>query len=123
VETTSHLDGHVCVITGATGIAAAAAHRFVAEGAAVFTIAIDGDECSDLHDALDAGSHHGWAAADLSDETAAVAAFEAVVEHFGTFDTLFGVAGGSGRALHALVEQARHRRKWVHHESAPNQAA
>jgi NAD(P)-dependent dehydrogenase (short-subunit alcohol dehydrogenase family) len=85
------------VITGATGIAAAAAHRFVAEGAAVFTIAIDGDECSDLHDALDAGSRHGWAAADLSDETAAVTAFEAVVERFGPFDGLFAVAGGSGR--------------------------
>jgi NAD(P)-dependent dehydrogenase (short-subunit alcohol dehydrogenase family) len=97
METKSRLDGYVCVITGATGIAAAAAHRFVAEGAAVFTIAIDGDECSDLHDALGAGSHHGWAAADLSDELAAVAAFEAVVERFGTFDGLFGVAGGSGR--------------------------
>lgn len=98
VEPKSRLDGHVCVITGATGIAAAAAHRFVAEGAKVFTIGIDGDECAGLHDALgDAGSDHAWATADLSDEAATVAAFESCLERFGTIDGLFAVAGGSGR--------------------------
>jgi NAD(P)-dependent dehydrogenase (short-subunit alcohol dehydrogenase family) len=98
VEAKSRLDGQVCVITGATGIAAAAAHRFVAEGAKVFTIGIDDDECADLHDALgDAGADHAWAAADLTDEAATVAAFESGLERFGTIDGLFAVAGGSGR--------------------------
>jgi NAD(P)-dependent dehydrogenase (short-subunit alcohol dehydrogenase family) len=99
VEAKSRLDDHVCVVTGATGIAAAAAARFIEEGAAVFTIAIGSDECSDLHDTLDAGPQHGWVAADLSDETAAVAAFVECVELFGTLDGLFAVAGGSGRGF------------------------
>jgi NAD(P)-dependent dehydrogenase (short-subunit alcohol dehydrogenase family) len=98
MERTARLDGHVCVITGATGIAAAAAHRFVAEGSKVFTIGIDGDECASLHDALgDAGSDHAWAAADLTDEAATVAAFESCLGRFGEIDGLFAVAGGSGR--------------------------
>jgi NAD(P)-dependent dehydrogenase (short-subunit alcohol dehydrogenase family) len=98
MERTSRLDGHVCVITGASGIAAAAAHRFVAEEAKVFTIGIDGDECAHLHDALgDAGVNHAWATADLTDEAATVAAFESCLERFGTIDGLFAVAGGSGR--------------------------
>lgn len=91
------LHDRVIVVTGATGIAAAAVRRFTAEGAAVFTMSIDGDECSDLHASLDAGAEHGWAAADLSDETAAAAAFESAVERFGPIDGLFAVAGGSGR--------------------------
>lgn len=85
------------MVTGATGIAAAAAHRFVAEGAAVFTISIDASECRALHDEVPSGGEHDWAEADLTDEGAAVAAFEACSSRFGRIDGLFAVAGGSGR--------------------------
>ena len=62
----------------------------------MFTIATDGDEYSDLHNELDAGSHHGWAAAHLFDEPAAVAAFETLVERIGfpTDCSEWPVAGG-----------------------------
>jgi NAD(P)-dependent dehydrogenase (short-subunit alcohol dehydrogenase family) len=85
------------VITGATGIAAAAAHRFAAEGAAVFTISVDAVDCEALHEELPEDAEHDWAAADLTDEEAAVAAFEACSSRFGRIDGLFAVAGGSGR--------------------------
>ena len=75
MEPKSRLDGHDCVITGATGIAAAAAHRFVTGGAAATNALI----CIEF----DAGSHHGWAAAHLFDEPAAVTAFETLVERIG----------------------------------------
>jgi NAD(P)-dependent dehydrogenase (short-subunit alcohol dehydrogenase family) len=58
------LTNKVCVITGATGIAAAAAHRCAAEGASVFTISIAEDECAALGAALEEKGHrHGWAVA------------------------------------------------------------
>lgn len=92
------LSDHVCAVTGATGIAAAAAHRLAAEGASVFTISVDEVECETLHGELaKAGAEHGWAAADLSDENATVDAFRACIDRFGTIDGLFAVAGGSGR--------------------------
>lgn len=87
------------MITGATGIAAAAAHRFVTEGARVFTISIDEAECESLHDALGDTSSHAFAVADLSNEEDATAAFAGAVERFGKLDCLFAVAGGSGRGL------------------------
>jgi NAD(P)-dependent dehydrogenase (short-subunit alcohol dehydrogenase family) len=94
----SRLSDHVCVVTGATGIAAAAAHRLTAEGAAVFTISLDEAECGSLHAELaGAGVEHGWAATDLTDEDATVNAFQACINRFGKIDGLFAVAGGSGR--------------------------
>lgn len=97
---TNRLASKVCVITGATGIAAAAAHRFAAEGAVVFTVSVDESECVALNRALEeAGHDHAWAAADLRDEDATVAAFAACTERFGRIDGLFAVAGGSGRRL------------------------
>lgn len=92
------LPDHVCVVTGATGIAAAAAHRLAAEGASVFTISVHEAECEALYAELaEAGAEHGWAAADLTDANATVDAFQACIDRFGTIDGLFAVAGGSGR--------------------------
>jgi NAD(P)-dependent dehydrogenase (short-subunit alcohol dehydrogenase family) len=92
----SRLVDQVCVVTGATGIAAAAAHRLVAEGASVFTISRDEAECQALHDEL-ATAAHGWAVADLTDEATTVDAFGVCIDRFGTIDGLLAVAGGSGR--------------------------
>lgn len=94
----SRLANHVCVVTGGTGIGASAARRLAAEGASVFTISLDEDECEALHRELTAdGAAHGWAAADLTDEAATVDAFAACLDRFGTIDGLLTVAGGSGR--------------------------
>ena len=49
----TRLAGRAIVVTGATGIAAAAVHRFLAEGAAVFTISIDPDDDWDFPEERD----------------------------------------------------------------------
>ena len=83
------------LVTGATGIAAAAAHRFVEEGARVFVVSLDESDCR----ALAASTNlEGWANADLTDELDAVAAVRSASETLGQVDGLFAVAGGSGRA-------------------------
>ena len=101
-QETGRLAGRSCVITGATGIAGAAAHRFAAEGADVFVISLD---------ASDAVDGTCCAGADLADEPSAVEAFAAARDHLGRIDALFAVAGGSGRrfgdgALHEVSAAA-----------------
>ena len=88
----------VILITGSTGIAAAAADRFAAEGAAVFVVSRTPDHAQDLADRLEAeGADAAWAIADVADADGADAAVAAVVSRFGRIDGLFAVAGGSGR--------------------------
>ena len=87
-EGAGRLAGRSCVVTGATGIAGAAARRFAAEGADVFVISLD---------AADVVDGKSWAVADLADEQSAVEAFAAARDQLGRLDALFAVAGGSGR--------------------------
>jgi NAD(P)-dependent dehydrogenase (short-subunit alcohol dehydrogenase family) len=88
----------VVVVTGASGIAAAGARRFAREGAAVFVVSRDPGGCEALAaDIAAAGGRIAWAAADLRDEAATVAAVGRARERFGRIDGLFAVAGGSGR--------------------------
>lgn len=82
------------VITGATGIAAAAARKTVAEGARVFVISLDEDECQALADEV---ALAGYLVADLSNEDQTVEAFARADETLGGVDGLFAVAGASGR--------------------------
>lgn len=90
--------GRVILITGSTGIAAAAAARCAAEGASVFVVSRSADHAAALAGRLEAeGAQVGWAAADLADADAADAAVTAVVARFGRIDGLFAIAGGSGR--------------------------
>ena len=96
-SSSNRLADRVVVVTGATGIAAAAAARFAEEGATVFTISIHPHECEELHGRI--SGNHSWAAADLTDETAAKDAFDSCREQFGRIDGLLAVAGGSGRAF------------------------
>jgi NAD(P)-dependent dehydrogenase (short-subunit alcohol dehydrogenase family) len=92
------LDGKVVVVTGASGIAAAGAKRFVDEGASVFIISISESDCQNLASELGTTAGRvGWAAADLTDEAMTVTAFETCRREFGRIDGLFAVAGGSGR--------------------------
>jgi NAD(P)-dependent dehydrogenase (short-subunit alcohol dehydrogenase family) len=94
----NRLAGRVCLVTGSTGIAAAAAARFAAEGADTFVVSRTADHAADLAKRIvDAGGSAGWIAADLTDEDAVDAAVAACIERFGRIDGLFSVAGGSGR--------------------------
>ena len=87
----TRLAGKVCVVTGATGMAADAARRFAEEGAQVWVVASDRDQCEALG--------LPFAVADLRDEAAAEAAFAAVRRAVPRIDALYAVAGASGRRL------------------------
>lgn len=93
-------DGRVVVVTGATGIAAAAVRRLAAEGARPFVISLREDECRTLADSVQAaGGTCDWATADLRDEDQTVTAFTRCLELHDRIDGLFAVAGGSGRRV------------------------
>ena len=92
------LDGKVVAVTGASGIAAAAARRFAAEGARILVLSLDEAECATLASDLDrlGGEHHAIAV-DLTDGPATDDAFASGRALLGRPDGLFAVAGGSGR--------------------------
>jgi NAD(P)-dependent dehydrogenase (short-subunit alcohol dehydrogenase family) len=91
------LAGKVCAITGATGIAEAAAERFAAEGALLFVVSLREEDCRALADRIGSGTELTWVAADLTDESETERAFVRCVETFGRLDSLLACAGGSGR--------------------------
>lgn len=95
---TRRLSGQTIVVTGATGIAAAGAHRFAAEGATVFIVSRTPASCEALAaDINRQGGTASWGRADLTVEADAEAAFAACRDEYGAIDGLFAVAGGSGR--------------------------
>jgi NAD(P)-dependent dehydrogenase (short-subunit alcohol dehydrogenase family) len=97
---TGRLSGKGVVVTGATGIAAAASLLIAAEGARVFVISLDEEDCRALAGRITAeGGVCGWAVADLRDGEATAAAVTAAGVELGRIDGLLGVAGGSGRRL------------------------
>jgi NAD(P)-dependent dehydrogenase (short-subunit alcohol dehydrogenase family) len=100
------------IVTGATGIAAASARRFAAEGATIVVISRTESSCRELiDDIVSAGGQASFVVADLTDAGAAAAAAPAAIERLGRVDGLFNVAGGSGRRfgdgpLHTLTPEA-----------------
>ena len=101
------LDGRVILITGSTGIAAAAARRAVAEGARVFVASRTTEHIEDLAEGLGAD----WAVADLTDEAQVDDVVASCVARRGRIDGLFSIAGGSGRRfgdgpVHTLTADA-----------------
>ena len=94
----SRFSGKTLVISGATGIAAAAARQAGAEGARLFLVALGEDECAAIRDELAAaGVAVRTLAGDLTRPETAGRAVEECVAAFGRIDGLFNVAGGSGR--------------------------
>jgi len=67
------LSGKKIVVTGASGIAASGARAAAREGARVFLISLDVEECRDLASEIDGSS---FAVADLCEEEQAEDAFE-----------------------------------------------
>ena len=94
----NRLAGRVCLVTGSTGMAAAAAERFAGEGAAVFITSRTEGHCRALAERIAAaGGKVAFRAADLANEAEVELAVVDCVEAFGRIDSLFSVAGGSGR--------------------------
>jgi len=88
----------VCLVTGSTGIAAAAAQAVAAEGGTVFVVSRTEEHARALAASIiDAGGRAAWCAADLSVETEADAAVTDCVERYGRLDAVYNVAGISGR--------------------------
>jgi NAD(P)-dependent dehydrogenase (short-subunit alcohol dehydrogenase family) len=106
------MSDRVCLITGSTGIAAAAARALASEGASVFVVSRTADHAESLAaEVRSAGGTSAWTAADLTDEADAERAATACVERFGRIDGLFAVAGGSGRRfgdgpIHSVTREA-----------------
>lgn len=95
---TARLADRRIIVTGATGIAGAAAVRLAQEGASVFTISRSPEPCGELNARIGSeGGDHAWTVADLTDEAEAERAFRSFDERWGRLDGLLTVAGGSGR--------------------------
>ena len=88
-------DGRSCLVTGSTGIAAAAALALHAEGARVFVVSRTAEHVDDLLRAL--GPTCAGRRADLTEEAAVDALIGECVERFGRLDCVYNVAGISGR--------------------------
>ena len=86
-------EGRVCLVTGSTGIAAAAARALAAEGGLVFVVSRTAEHAEPL--ATKTGG--AWAQANLADEEAVESMIGACVERFGRLDCVYNVAGISGR--------------------------
>jgi NAD(P)-dependent dehydrogenase (short-subunit alcohol dehydrogenase family) len=92
------LQAKTCLITGATGIAAATALLASREGARVFVAGLSEDDCRSLAQSVRAErgacEYH---AGDLTRADTADSAIAKCLEVFGRIDALFNVAGISGR--------------------------
>ncbi|HYI22064.1 MAG TPA: SDR family oxidoreductase [Candidatus Limnocylindrales bacterium] len=88
-------EGRVCLITGSTGIAAAAAAALADEGARVFVASRTADHARDLAERIGAA----WSEADLTQEGDVQSVVERCVETFGRIDCVYNVAGISARRL------------------------
>jgi NAD(P)-dependent dehydrogenase (short-subunit alcohol dehydrogenase family) len=106
------LQGRRIIVTGATGIAAASAMRFAAEGARVMVISRTESSCRELVDEITAaGGLAHFVTAELTDAAAAQEAVLGAIARLERVDGLFNVAGGSGRRLgdgplHELTPEA-----------------
>ena len=93
----SRFDGRVVLVTGSTGIAAAAARALVDEGASVFVTSRTADHVDNLVESL--AVRVDGAVADLTQEAAVQSVVDACVAKFGRLDGVYNVAGISGRRL------------------------
>jgi NAD(P)-dependent dehydrogenase (short-subunit alcohol dehydrogenase family) len=88
------------LVTGSTGIAAAAAFSFAREGARILVAsrtAANAQACARAIEA--AGGEAAWSAGDLAGEGVADQAVQMVTERWGRLDGVYNVAGISGRGL------------------------
>lgn len=84
-------DRHALVTGGGRGIGRAVAVALVAAGA---TVTVLGRNPEPLEEAVGAGAAHGYAVADVTDETAMRAATQTAMRNHGSIDLLVANAGG-----------------------------
>ena len=95
---TGRFEGRVCLVTGSTGIAEAAARALGREGGSVFVVSRTAEHANALADSLTAdGGRASWRAADLTQEAEVEAAVVACAAEFGRLDCVYNVAGISAR--------------------------
>ena len=105
------LDGRVAVVTGAgTGIGAAVAHRFVAEGARVVLVGRRDRPLGDVAAAL--GERALAVPADAAAEAAMADVAVAATERFGGIDILVANAGGHGVGTAADIPDEAWAQSW-----------
>lgn len=86
------------LVTGASGIAAAAARLHASSGGGVFVISRNDAQCAELAAEITGqGGSCAWSAADLTDEAGAERALDHATGATQRIDGLLAVAGGSGR--------------------------
>ena len=92
---TGLLEGRVAIVTGAaSGIGAASARRFAAEGAAVVAADVRGARAAEVaRSIVDDGGHAIGVEADVSDPEAVEAMVDTAVRELGGLDVLFSNAG------------------------------
>lgn len=91
-------EGRTVLLTGSTGIAAAAAHGIAREGGRVFVVSRTEEHAAALAVAVQAAGGTADAhTADVTDEAAVDRAVAACIARFGRLDGCYAVAGISGR--------------------------
>jgi NAD(P)-dependent dehydrogenase (short-subunit alcohol dehydrogenase family) len=93
----ARFEGRGVLVTGSTGIAAAAALALHAEGARVFVVSRTAEHVDDLLRML--GPTCAGRRADLTQEEAVQSVVDECVSKFGRLDCVYNVAGISGRRL------------------------
>jgi NAD(P)-dependent dehydrogenase (short-subunit alcohol dehydrogenase family) len=99
------------IVTGASGMAAAAARVFAAEGARVVVVSRTESRCIELIEEIAAaGGDASYVVADLVDPAQSESAAAVAIDTLGRIDGLYNVAGGSGRKagdgpLHELTAE------------------
>lgn len=86
-------EGRVCLVTGSTGIAHAAARALAAEGGSVYVVSKTADHARALAESIDGA----WRAADLTVEAEVDAVVADCVARLGRLDCVYNVAGISAR--------------------------
>lgn len=90
--------GRMCLVTGSTGIAEAAARALATEGGAVYVVSKTADHARALADSITRdGGQAAWRSADLTEEQEVDAAVADCVGQFGRLDCVYNVAGISAR--------------------------